>query len=174
MKTNSLICLILLVFSLVSCDKTGDITGNPMNDKDINNTHDNAPANISGKDLILYNSKTKDTLQVFEFISCNQCTVKIPGSLFKLTSLPCYTYLKNTANEANLVVEYAEKLLLRSDYTNSNYTYTVVLSFTNESGGSYSGTAKTECTGNAFGINGNCTQSISGTFTLYKNSDLYL
>ncbi len=153
-----------MLLALVSCTKNDDITVDPVNDTNIR-TND-APDNIVGKALVLYNSKMQYTLQVSEFASNSTCNVVMIGGVYKLVGTPSYTYSKSTANNATLEVKYSDHINFGSDYWNSIRIYTADLSFTSESGGTYTGFEKSTTTGNVNGINGTDQRGISGTFTL--------
>ncbi len=163
MKANTLFLLFLMLFTIASCDKNGD----PVDEEVVDNNPDNAPDKIFGKSLVLYNSKMQYTLQASGFTSKSTCAVVMLGGVYKLTSTPTYIYSKSTAKSASLEVKYADKLQIGSDYTNTNSTYTATLSFTSESGGSYTGTEKAVSNSNVSGLNGTTSRNISGTFTLY-------
>jgi hypothetical protein len=133
-----------------------------------NNITDNAPDKIIGNAIVLFNPQMQYTLRASSFTSNNTCTVPMLLPDFILTATPTYTYSKSAENVASLVVKYSDKFqMIGSNYTYSNYTYTAALSFTSESGGTYTGTEKVITTGDYPDLNGTASRDIYGTFTMY-------
>ena len=160
MKALILASAILCVIALTSCESFGDFE----DEKELK-TPDYAPEEITGKALVLFNPTMKYTLRASSFTTEGTCKVPMLISDFIPTVTPTYNYTKTQTNNASLVVKYAYKYYIGS-YTYNDLTFDVALTFTSESGGTYTGTEKFVSTGVILG-NSNSTSDIYGTFTMY-------
>ena len=159
MKNKKNLLILFIVFSLFGCTKNDEI--NPRTDNQ--NTEqqiDYAPTKLIGKTLNLQTSGEK----YYSFMYSGTC--KIDLIAFTLTNTPTYSYIKTKSNTASFSANYKSSYMASSpqyaSYTSYNCTYT--LTFTSESGGTYSGSWKSISTG--FG-GGTINKNFDGVFSIY-------
>lgn len=167
MKTRILfpiICLLTGYMSLmfVSCVKEGDEMEDNREDTLVNL----APKNVIGNTLTFYNSKLKVVQKAYGFTSGGSCIVPMLTSDYTLLATPKYSYVKESNCKAFFQLQYTYRLQISSDYTNTKVSITTDITYTSESGGTFSGTETDVSTSNVSALNGTSTRIISGTFVM--------
>ncbi len=159
--------LIVAIFNsslvLNSCSKTEDSTNNAI-------TPAFTPKNLVGKEIICYTSDDRIAMDAYDFTVADKlwsdCKILKTLIVWPYTTTPTYDYYVGSNENSLLKIQFTTKAVIGSYYYSTWSYYVFELTFTSESGGTFTGFERSTTTGNVNGINGSDERDLSGKFIL--------